>query len=107
VSDLGAKIDKLALPPLPNHSKEYLQFAGRISESGIREHDVKSRQEQAGLRLFVSFENFLPDHEATELALATIRLSDHDLAPIGTWEMLYESPPLFAFREEGRLYGRR
>ncbi|MGC2051755.1 MAG: hypothetical protein WA636_09715, partial [Methylovirgula sp.] len=57
-------------------------------------HDVKSRQEPGGLRLFVSFENFLPDRRATNLALATILLSNKDLAPIGAWEMLYESQPL-------------
>jgi cytochrome c2 len=94
VSDHGAKIAKLALPALPNHVAEYLRFAWRINVSGFRVHDVKARQESAGPRLFVSFENFLPERQATDLALATILLSDKDLAPIGTWEILYESPPL-------------
>jgi cytochrome c2 len=94
VSNHGSKIAKLALPALPNHVAEYLRFAWRINVDGFRVHDVKSRQEPAGLRLFVSFENFLPGRKTTDLALATMLLSDKDLAPIGTWEILYESPPL-------------
>lgn len=94
VSERGTKITKLALPALPNHIAEYLKFAWRINVDGFRVHDVKSRQEPGGLRLFVSFENFLPDRRATNLALATILLSNKDLAPIGAWEMLYESQPL-------------
>src|SRR5271154_6199096 len=85
VSDRGAKITKLAMPALPNNTAEYLKFARRITVYGFRVHDVKSRQEPGGLRLFVSFENFLPDRRATDLALATILLSDHDLAPLGNW----------------------
>ncbi len=93
VSGRGTKIRKLDLPHLPNDAEAYAHFAGRLFNV-FRVHDLKSRQEQGALRLFVSFEKFLPEREATELALASIRLSDDDLAPIGNWDILYESTPL-------------
>ena len=110
----GDIIDRLALPPLPDHVAEYAQYArlpkgtGEPSRSGgFFVHDVEASVESGGVRLFVSHERFLPEHNTTALAVSTILLDSKDLAPLGPWDTLYEGQPLRANLYSGYAGGGR
>lgn len=99
----GDKIEKLALPALPNHLEDYDKFARKplripdfLVNTGFRVHDVESRKEPGGIRLFVSYERYLPELNTTALAVSTILLGAKDLSPLGPWQDIYQSHPLVA-----------
>lgn len=92
----------LALPAINNHAEDYEKFArkptrlGRfLVNSGFVVHDVESRKEPAGIRLFVSYERYIPELRTTALAVSAILLGK-DLAPLGEWQDVYEGSPLVA-----------
>jgi hypothetical protein len=118
VAAKGDIIERLALPPLPDRVGEYSQFvqgpkeAGKLSRAGgFHAHDVEASVGLDGVRLFVSHERFLPERGTTALAVSTILLDSKDLAPLGPWDIIYESQPLKAklysgFAGGGRMIAR-
>ena len=97
----GENIAKLDLPPLPNHAAEYDQFAPKPKKVrgfpvniGFVVHDVESRVEPGGIRLFVSYERYLRGLSTTALAVSTILLGETDFRPLGSWEDVYQGQPL-------------
>jgi aldose sugar dehydrogenase len=101
VAAKGDRIDRLALPPLPNHAEDYdqsarkpLQLGPFLVNSGFVVHDVDSRKEAAGIRLFVAYERYLADRDTTRLVVSTVLLGEKNLLPLGTWDDLYESEPV-------------
>jgi len=92
----------LALPPIDNHAGDYEQYARKPMlagpfwvNTGFVVHDVESRREPAGVRLFVSYERYVPELRTTALAVSAILLSE-ELAPLGAWQDVYEGLPLAA-----------
>jgi hypothetical protein len=92
----------LTLPSINNHAEDYDRFApkpmrlGRfLVNNGFVVHDLKSRREPAGIRLFVSYERYLPELRTTALAVSAILLGK-ELLPLGEWQDVYEGPPLVA-----------
>src|SRR5262249_37620105 len=71
-----------------------LRVGGFLVNIGFRAHDVESRRERAGIRLFVSYERYLPELKTTALAVSTILLREHDLLPLGSWQDVYQGQPL-------------
>ena len=67
---------------------------GFLVNNGFRAHDVESRREPAGIRLFVSYERYLPELKTTALAVSTILLGETDFMPLGSWQDVYEGQPL-------------
>jgi aldose sugar dehydrogenase len=97
----GDIIRKLELPPIPNHAEDYDKFARKPTQvgpfpvnTGFVVHDLESRKEPAGIRLFVSYERYLTELKTTALAVSAILLGAKDLQPLGSWEDIYEGPPL-------------
>jgi hypothetical protein len=97
----GDKIRKLPLPVLPNRVDDYERFGRkpmRIGEFGVnfgfRVHDVESRKEPGGIRLFVSYERYLPEHKTTALAVSAILVGETDFLPLDSWQDVYQSQPL-------------
>jgi hypothetical protein len=91
----------LALPVLPDQVEDYDKLApkpmlvrGFLVNNGFRAHDVESRREPAGIRLFVSYERYLPELKTTALAVSTILLGETDFMPLGSWQDVYEGQPL-------------
>jgi hypothetical protein len=101
VSERGRSFRKLALPTLPNHAEEYVDFARKpvqagpfLVNTGFRVHDVEAwAEEGGGVRLFVSYERYLAEVRTTALAVSVISLGN-DLQPLGPWQDVYESQPL-------------
>jgi hypothetical protein len=114
VADKGGRIEKLALPPLPSNAADYARLArppreiasGFLVDTGFTVHDVEFRREPAGIRLYVSYEKFLPQAGTTALAVSAILL-DADLAPRGSWEDIYQGAPLKAEWYSGSAGGGR
>jgi hypothetical protein len=103
VADKGDRIEMLALPELPNNRADYDRLAappreidsGFLVNTGFTVHDVESRREAGGVRLYVSYERFLPELRTTALAVSAILL-DASLSPLGSWEEVYRGEPLQA-----------
>ncbi len=103
VAEKGNRIEKLSLPELPNNAAEYERLAppprdlapGLTVNTGFVVHDVESRREAAGIRLYVSYEKFLPELRTTALTVSAILLST-GFAPLGSWEDVYQNQPLHA-----------
>jgi glucose/sorbosone dehydrogenase len=105
VDGRGARIRKLVLPAIPNNSAAYDEFGPRPQKlgpievndrDGFRVHDIESRIEAQGIRVFVSYERFLPEQKTTALAVSAITLDAKDLVPTGSWEDIYLGQPLVA-----------
>jgi hypothetical protein len=100
-ADKGSRLETLALPELPNNAAEYKRLAAAPREiapgftvnNGFVVHDVEFRREAAGIRLFVSYEKFLPELKTTALTVSAILLGG-GFAPLGHWEDVYQSQPL-------------
>jgi aldose sugar dehydrogenase len=97
----GDVIKALALPILPNHAEDYdrsarkpLQLGPYLVNTGFVVHDLEARAEPGALRLFISYERYLPEPRTTALAVSAIRLGGNDLRPLGPWQDIYEGPPL-------------
>jgi hypothetical protein len=84
----AAAYDKLAAP-------QRMTASGFAVNNGFVVHDVEGRREADGVRLFVSYERFLPALKTTALAVSTILLGA-DFAPRGSWEDVYQNEPLQA-----------
>jgi len=104
VADKGTRFEKLSLPELPNNATEYESLAAPPREiaggfhvnNGFVVHDIEYRSEAAGnIRLYVSYERFLPELRTTALAVSTIPLGEN-LMPLGPWEDVYQSQALHA-----------
>lgn len=91
VADKGNRIEKLPLPELSNNAAEYERLAappreiapGFTVNAGFTVHDVESRREAGGIRLYVSYEKFLPELRTTALTVSAILLSER-FAPLGS-----------------------
>jgi hypothetical protein len=103
-ADKGSRFARLVLPELPNNAADYARLAApprRIEpgfgvNGGFVVHNLEYRKEAAGgIRLFVSYEKFLPEPRTTALSVSTILL-DESLEPSGPWEDVYQSQPLRA-----------
>jgi glucose/arabinose dehydrogenase len=103
VASKGDRIEKLALPELPSNRADYDRLAapprelspGLTVNTGFTVHDAQSRREASGIRLYVSYERFLSELKTTALAVSAILL-DSSLAPLGSWEDVYQGDPLQA-----------
>jgi hypothetical protein len=103
VKDKGDRIERLTLPALSNHEDDYDRFARKPIQlgefrvnAGFRVHDVESRSEPGGIRLFVSYERYLREANTTALTVSSILLDAKDLLPLGSWQDVYQSRPLAA-----------
>lgn len=112
----GDTSNTLALPALPNFEDQYDQFArkpfplgttGPMVNTGFGLHDVESRMEPAGIRLFVSYERYLKELNTTALVVSTILLGETDLRPRGSWQDIYRGQPLDAEWYSGAAGGGR
>jgi hypothetical protein len=100
----GEHVDRLPLPVLPNNAHDYVQFArkpikidgGFEVDTGFVTHDVESRTEAAGIRLFVSYERYLRERGTTALVVSSIVVDPSSFEPTGSWEDLYVGQPLAA-----------
>ena len=96
-----SQLKRLDLPPLPDDRAAFEKFGPRERtlngfpiDFGFRVHDVESRKQPDGIRLFVSHERYLPDLKTTALAVSAITLRATDLAAVSPWEDIYQSQPL-------------
>ena len=100
----GGRIDRLPLPALSNNADDYARFArkpitidgGLVVNAGFVVHDVESRIEAAGIRLFVSYERYLRELGTTTLVVSSIVVDANSFEPTGSWEDLYIGQPLAA-----------
>jgi cytochrome c2 len=98
ISGADHRIEALHIPAPPNHVVEYNRFAATRHEMriGFRVHDIEARSEGDGVRLFVSYERYLPARQTTALTVSTVLVSGDRWSPLGDWEDIYEGQPLQA-----------
>src|SRR6185503_2274498 len=78
-----------------------------VVNSGFAVHDLESRKEPGGVRLFVSYERYLGELKTTTLAVSSILLGATELQPLGPWQEVYQGQPLTAEWYSGLAGGGR